>query len=172
MDSNLHQLNFFETTNKQYLYDSHLHPELLENELVYNYIENNWFEPFMIQIKNLIKSFDIDKKSAIHLGCSTGNVCFELKNLFKNVVGVDFCAKFLQIAETLKTNKKLEIKLSDSRVISIDVLNDQNENRIEFKQMTWIPNEIEKSDLVIFSMIDRCMSPKSRLIVIFISKSY
>jgi hypothetical protein len=34
-----------------------------------------------------------------------------------------------------------------------------NKDKAIFKQMTWIPNEIPKSDLVIFTMIDRCVHP-------------
>jgi len=88
LDSSLVEVNHYETTNRQYLYDSHLHPELLENELKYNYIENNWFEPMMQEINNLIYKHNINNKIATHFGCSTGNIVFELCKKFENVIRI------------------------------------------------------------------------------------
>jgi hypothetical protein len=73
------------------------------------------------------------------------------------VIGIEYCGKYLDIALKLQIYGKLEVKLETrgNRPIQLDISNHLNANRAVFKQMTWIPNEIPKSDLVVFSMIDR-----------------
>ncbi len=78
-------LDYYKTENKQYLYDSDLHPELLEKELINNYIENQWIEPLMQNITNILEKFNINKNIATHIGCSTGNLTSRLSNEFKDV---------------------------------------------------------------------------------------
>jgi hypothetical protein len=85
LDSSLVEVNYYETTNSQYLYDSHLHPELFENELRCNYIENSWFNSMMEEINNLVFKYNINSQIATHFGCSTGNLVFELCRRFENV---------------------------------------------------------------------------------------
>lgn len=86
MDPSLHEITYVQTTNNQYLYDSHLHPEYLEMELVYQHKENEWFERLMNKLNGLIRDFNIEKNIALHLGCSTGLVAFELTKEFEKVL--------------------------------------------------------------------------------------
>jgi hypothetical protein len=65
----------------------------------------------------------------------------------------------LDIAERLRQTGRFETVLSDSQLINVDITENMNKDKVIFKQMTWIPNEIPKSDLVIFTMIDRCVHP-------------
>jgi hypothetical protein len=67
------------------LYDSDLHPELLEDELVCNYVENGWCEFLMQEISKTLERFNLEKYIATHIGCSTGYVGFKLSNEFENV---------------------------------------------------------------------------------------
>lgn len=87
LDENKIKLNYYETTNKQYLFDSHLHPEYLENELVYQYDENKskWFHSLMENVKYLLKENKINTSIATHLGCSTGKIVFDLTSIFETV---------------------------------------------------------------------------------------
>jgi len=72
------------------------------------------------------------------------------------VIGVDFCARFLDIAQKLVQTGTFSFDVKDAQV---EVKNESYANNITFKQLTWIPNEIAPSDLVLYTMIDRCMNP-------------
>ena len=166
LDESKLALNFLPTTNKQYYYDSILHEELFDAEILYQHgeTESKWFQPFMKQIKSLLVQHNINKHIATHIGCSTGRVAFELTNEFDEVVGIDFCGKFLNVAIKLQSEGVLDVGLNtvNNRHVKLDLTQNLNVSKAIFKQMTWIPNEIPKSDFVLFTMIDRVMNEKSK----------
>ena len=66
-----------------------MHPELLENELIFEYddsISKNWFEPLINQISLSLIEHDIERNIATHLGASTGRITFELTKMFEEVI--------------------------------------------------------------------------------------
>jgi len=65
----------------------------------------------------------------------------------------------LDIAERLRLTGRFETVITGNQSINVDLTENTNKEKAIFKQMTWIPNEIPKSDLVIFTMIDRCVHP-------------
>lgn len=73
----------------------------------------------------------------------------------------------MEIAETLKKKGTFETKLQDSQEINVDLTSNLTRDKCVFKQMTWIPNEIPVSNLVLFTMIDRCENHLSNLKVYF-----
>lgn len=74
---------------------------------------------------------------------------------------MDFCAKFLDIATKLQLLGKLDVKLEtkNMEILRLDISDNLNVSKAVFKQMTWIPNEIPKSDFVLFTMIERVTNP-------------
>lgn len=62
----------------------------------------------------------------------------------------------------LQSKGQLEIK-NNSNYLNLDIRENSNSSNVVFKQMTWIPNEIPKSDLVLFTMIDRVMNPSCKI---------
>ena len=66
----------------------------------------------------------------------------------------------MDIALKLQSEGFLEVKLHNKSDIPfvIDIRDYLNRNNAIFIQLTWIPNEINKSNLVLFSMIDRVMN--------------
>jgi hypothetical protein len=73
--------------NEQYLYDSHLHPELFDNEIE-RFCDNNkskWFRPFVDEINRLVDAYNVSLGTAVHFGSSIGLVAFELTRLFETV---------------------------------------------------------------------------------------
>jgi hypothetical protein len=164
-------LNFVNTTNVQYYFDSILHQDLFDKEILYQHdeVESKWFQPFMNEIKCLLKQFNVKLDTAAHIGASTGRVAFELTNFFTEVVGTDFCGKFLDVANNCQKLGLVNVALNtiDKRNINIDLTQNLNISKAIFKQMTWIPNEVPKSDLVLFTMIDRVMNVKSNLLQVF-----
>jgi len=151
-------LNFYPTLNQQYLYDSHLHPEKFENEILHEYNDTNplWFKGLFSEIKNLLNDLN-SKKLVTHFGASSGKITFELTKEFEEVIGIDVSAKLLDTSIKLQSLGNLEVKLesSNNKIIKLDIRDNFTASRAVFKQMTWIPNEIPKSDLVIFTMIHR-----------------
>lgn len=168
LDESKLALNFVKTTNVQYYYDSILHQDLFDQEILFQHGEKEsfWYQPFMNEIKNLLTRFNIKLDIATHIGCSTGRICFDLTNLFAEVVGTDFCGKFLDVAISVQKTGLFNITLNTINKINvkIDITQNLNTSKVVFKQMTWIPNEVPKSDFVLFTMIDRVMNPKSKIL--------
>lgn len=74
------------------------------------------------------------------------------------IFGLDYCSKFLQIANDLQSNKKIEITLNNE-IIRYNISNNENASKVLLKQITWISNEIPTSDFVLLTMIDRLTLP-------------
>ena len=167
LDESKLALNFVKTTNVQYYYDSILHQDMFDEEILYQHdeVKSRWFEPFMNEIKSLLRQFSVELDTATQIGCSTGRVVFELTQLFNQVVGTDFCGKFLDVANNLQKMGTLDVELNtiNKQVVKIDISQNLNVSKAIFKQMTWIPNEVPKSDFVLFTMLDRVKNPKSML---------
>ncbi len=85
-DLNL-RLNYYPTENKQYLYDSHLHPEYFEKEILYEYDDARfqWFDKFMKNLEALLIEYNVKKNTATHFGSSNGRISFELTKYFNQV---------------------------------------------------------------------------------------
>ncbi len=170
MDEKKLQLNFYETNNKQYLYDSHLHPEYLDKELLNEYdpVESAWFTPFMSFVSENLRKYNVNKNIATVLGSSTGRIVFDMVKSFQHVVGVDYCGKFLEVALQLQSKGRLEFTLETdkNKNLKLDISDNMNASNAVFKQMTWIPNEIPKSDLILFTMIDRVTNELCKFVLI------
>lgn len=74
----------YPSTNEQYFYDSILHPELFEKEIL-KYSENSVFNSFVNKLNQLIDEHQVNQHTLTHLGCSVGMVVFEMTKRFKNV---------------------------------------------------------------------------------------
>lgn len=106
------------------------------------------------EIDKILDENRLETKIATHLGCSTGRLVFNLAKKFDEVVGIDYCGRYLDIALKLQSKGEAEINLG-SEIVCAKCDDLRVVNKVVFKQMTWIPNEIPKSELVVFSMIDR-----------------
>ena len=163
MDSEKLVVSYYNTVNEQYRYDSHLHPELFDNEVLsyHDKEKSAWYGIFLSTVNQLLNQYRVKLDIATHVGCSLGLVAFELTKNFDQVVGIDFCGRFLDVAINLQTTGKLDVKLEsrNGQIVKLDITDNLNVCKAVFKQMTWVTNEIPKSDLVLFTMIDRVMNP-------------
>lgn len=82
-----------------------------------------------------------------------GRLVFDLARIFHKVVGVDYCARFLDVAMRLQSHGRI------NEHVQLDINENLAARKAVFKQMTWIPNEVPKSDLVVFTMLDRVSNP-------------
>lgn len=131
----------------------------MDEELLSEYDpeKSKWLDSFIKFVYDILNKHNLNKNIATVLGASTGRVVFELTKSFQQVIGVDFCGKFLEIALQLQSKGRLEFSLETDKTkkVKLDILDNMNSSKALFKQMTWIPNEIPKSDLILFTMIDR-----------------
>ncbi|XP_019645512.1 PREDICTED: ergothioneine biosynthesis protein 1-like [Branchiostoma belcheri] len=108
-------------------------------------------------------------QNVVQLGCGTGGVVYQLARTYKEVIGLDYCARFLDAAITLQKNREFHLpravtkteKSMTKDVITVSIPADMQRNRLTFKQMTWVPNEIPKANLVLLDFLDRVNNPKA-----------
>ncbi|XP_059153171.1 hercynine oxygenase-like [Physella acuta] len=156
LDNNL-SVQRVKSTNAVYNYDT---LETLEGILE---LEFGFRDSFAAVVSNLCRNyctnFQVPTKSAVHLGTATGRGSFELSKLFQQVLGVEMCGRLIDAAIRLQSGRCLTFK--DGKNIKLD---EYKMERIIFKQLTWVPNEIESHDLVLITHLDRVQNPKAWLI--------
>jgi len=115
----------------------------------------------------------LPRNSALDIGCSVGRASFELARYFDRITGLDFSARFINLAHRMQNEKKLRYTIPDEgdlvsyREVSLKELglNDSNEN-IEFLQADAcnLKERFRGYDLIIAAnLIDRLYAPKKFL---------
>ncbi|XP_078576004.1 uncharacterized protein LOC144861828 isoform X2 [Branchiostoma floridae x Branchiostoma japonicum] len=111
-------------------------------------------------------------QKVVQLGCGTGGVTYQLAKTYKEVIGVDYCGRCLDAAITLQKTGEFHWSMpipqnsakkprTENGTVTISIPADVQRDRLTFKQMTWVPNEIPKSDLVLLDFLDRVTNPKA-----------
>jgi len=59
----------------------------------------------------ICKPFVQGKARVLNIGCSTGRCSFELAKYCENVIGIDFTARLIKVAQRMKTQKKIKYQL-------------------------------------------------------------
>lgn len=147
-----------QSTNAVYNYDT---METLEGILE---LEFGFRDSFAAVVAALCGSYcshyKVATDSAVHLGTATGRGSFELSRHFQNVLGVEMCGRLIDAAVRLQSGRHITYK--NGKDIKLDT--GYNLDRITFKQLTWIPNEVENHDLVLITHLDRVQNPKAWLV--------
>jgi hypothetical protein len=165
-------IKYFKSENQQYLYDSHLHPDYFYSELVHEYQNDQWLKPFMSHLNTVLTNNNVKKLNSLHIGASTGRISFELTKTFECVVAIDFCSLFLKTCLELQSKGTFHLKYPtksmdagqiEKSILDINLDDDVNKDRVIFHQLTWLSNEIPKSDFILFTMIDRVTYPRCKL---------
>lgn len=81
---------------------------------------------------------------------------------------LDFCSKFLDVALKLQAKGSVSIKLEDKSVVNLTIEENSKSANVLIKQLTWLPNEIPESELVLFTMIDRVSNTRCKCLNIYI----
>lgn len=113
---------------------------------------------------------DLPRKKALDIGCSVGRISFELARQYELVTGLDFSARFIDVAHQLQTEGKQRYTLIDEgelvsyREHSLDELGlAENASAITFKQADAcnLKPIYQGYDLVIAAnLIDRLYAPR------------
>jgi 5-histidylcysteine sulfoxide synthase/putative 4-mercaptohistidine N1-methyltranferase len=78
-------------------------------------IEAHWGEDrlgianFHAALAGLVSRHDADERreTALHVNCGTGRLAFELARRYRRVLGLDFSARFIRVADALKTRGRI-----------------------------------------------------------------
>ena len=149
-----------------------------KDEIVSQYCEFHYGDEHL-GVKNFAKAVaDLGKKyapkgakSALDIGCSVGRTSFELATHFERVVGIDFSARFINVADELKTNgviryeKKIEGDIKELKEVRVEQLGLDviDMSRVEFWQgdACNLKAHFNSYDVVIAAnLIDRLYDPK------------
>jgi len=78
-------------------------------------------ENFALRCAQLVEKYTqgASKKSALDLGCATGRASFELAKQYDAVTGIDFSARFIQVAVKMHEKGCLEYLLSDEGELKV-----------------------------------------------------
>lgn len=83
-------------------------------------------------------------RKALDVGCATGRSSFELARVFDEVTGVDFSARFVRVAEQMKTEGRIRYTLPTEGEL------------VEFREATLPPHLSSTPEKVTFWQADAC----------------
>ena len=147
----LHSSNIFESVNKQFT------AELdggFKQEVSFSLANTD-------VILSHLRKMDHGSGSFIHIGCGLGKVCNELSREFNSVLGIDYSGRFIDFCQKVKDNSDHE------EIPGFEIPSDIAHNKLNFKQFTWLANEITCSDVVLVTLLDRVMNPAAWTLKLF-----
>ncbi|XP_025109666.1 ergothioneine biosynthesis protein 1-like isoform X2 [Pomacea canaliculata] len=145
------------TVNVNYLYDSTMPLQgILELEFGFR---DSLPATYANLAASLARSYNIPMTTALHIGSATGCAAFELSKHFEQVLGVECCARLINAALKLQEGKTLTYK--DGKEVTLDPT--VNSQKVIFKQLTWLPNEVKQHNMVLVSFLHRIQNPKAWL---------
>ena len=60
---------------------------------------------FLTKVTDISNKYAINKGRVLDIGCSVGRASFELCKSFESVTGIDFSARFINVAQSLKDSE-------------------------------------------------------------------
>ena len=147
----LNSESFIPSSNKQFTIelDDGFNQEITSS-LAYNNV-----------IIEYIRKLDHGSGSFIHIGCGIGMLCFELSNEFNSVLGIDYSGRLINFCLNVKNGKEHEA------FEGFQIGNNSKMENLEFKQFTWLANEIPSCDIVLVTLLDRVMNPSAWTLRLF-----
>lgn len=145
------------TTNVQYLMDANMPLEgILELEFGYR---KSLPAEAAIFAANVARAYDVPLTSAMCVGGATGRGPFELSKHFHEVLAVEPCGRMIDAALRLQKGGSLPYGEGKQAMCDADI----HADRVIFKQLTWLPNEVNQHNTVILALLDRVQNPKAWL---------
>ena len=97
---------------------------------------------FLKKVADITNKYALNTNSVLDIGCSVGRASFELAKTFDKVVGIDFSARFINVAQAFKENavlryeKKIEGDIKELKEVTREELDLHNidVSKIEFWQ--------------------------------------
>lgn len=128
-------------------------------------------ENFTKKIAQIASKYALNTSSVLDIGCSVGRASFELGKTFDKVVGIDFSARFIKVAQGLKDTGVLRYKRKIEGEITQDVsitlkdlgLQDVQMDNIEFWQgdaCNLKPHFSGYDMIIAINLLDRLYDPR------------
>lgn len=173
--------HFFQHAGFRYVQSTHTPEEdelyYEKDEIISQYCEFHYGDEhfgvpnFTKKVAQIAEKYAINTQSVLDIGCSVGRMSFELAKTFKHVVGIDFSANFIKVAQDLKDNgvlrfeKKIEGDIKENREITLKDLELENIDlqRLEFWQgdACNLRPHLKNYDMVIaINLLDRLYDPE------------
>jgi SAM-dependent methyltransferase len=145
------------TTNWQYEYDK----ECVSSSLITNDMgkDINYGQPLIAYCNELMTKLKLNFNKVLVIGSGPGYTSFLLAKSFTEVLGIDYSGRLIDIATQFKTQGTFAM-CGKMKIDCPLPAGSYSTDNATFKQLTWLPNELENFDLVLFDMIDRVMEPK------------
>jgi formylglycine-generating enzyme required for sulfatase activity/SAM-dependent methyltransferase len=115
--------------------------------------------PLVELVEEAVRKYSVSSNSVINFGCATGLNSFLLSTTFQKVVGIDFCGRFIDAAMKIQGGKVLQC--GPQQVAKLPSQADPS--RVQFKQLTWVPNELDGFDVAVFECVERLNEPRGWL---------
>ncbi|CAH1775547.1 unnamed protein product [Owenia fusiformis] len=100
-----------------------------------------------------VSALHSNNKRLLTIGCGVGKIAFEMAGDYQQMLAIDFVARFVETALNLQKTGQLAIEGATAQLKQLDYTN------IIFKQLTWLPNEVDFFDFVLMNDVDRLMNP-------------
>lgn len=130
--------HFFQHAGFRYVQSTRQNKEESEyyekDEIISQYCEFHYGDEylgvpnFLKQVSLIANKYAINTTSILDIGCSVGRASFELAKTFDKVVGIDFSARFISVAQALKDKgilryeKKVEGEITEPKEVTLQTL--------------------------------------------------
>ncbi|KAJ8306303.1 hypothetical protein KUTeg_016848 [Tegillarca granosa] len=149
------------STNTQYGFDS---VQALEGILELEFGYRKSFPAVIAQLcKHYVQIFNCGLTSCVWLGSGVGRGPFEFTNVFQNMLAIDFGGRFIDTATKLQNGEIITFTNQNGEECTAGVDDNANVKSITFKQLTWLPNEVDSHDMVIVTFLERTQNPVGEL---------
>ncbi|XP_072919440.1 uncharacterized protein [Hemitrygon akajei] len=113
--------------------------------------ENGYCSQVYGVCKQVIKEHQLSGTTGLVLGSGTGLLSFMLTQLLHKVFGIDYNGRFIDAAQQLKHTGHWNNEIKVPEYLDRD--------RVMFKQLTWIPNEVGHHSFILLDFLDRTLNP-------------
>ncbi|XP_059839506.1 uncharacterized protein LOC132401495 [Hypanus sabinus] len=117
--------------------------------------ENGYCSQVYGVCKQVIKEHQLSGTTGLVLGSGTGLLSFMLTQLLHKVIGIDYNGRFIDAAQQLKHTGHWSTEIKVPEYLDRD--------RVMFKQLTWIPNEVGHHSFILLDFLDRTLNPSAWL---------
>jgi len=126
---------------------------------------------FLKKVADITNKYTLNTTSVLDIGCSVGRASFELAKTFDKVVGIDFSARFINVAQAFKENgvlryeKKIEGDITELKEVTLKDLNLHNIDlsKTEFWQgdaCNLKPHFANYDAIIAINLLDRLYDPE------------
>ncbi|XP_078263780.1 uncharacterized protein LOC144597892 isoform X4 [Rhinoraja longicauda] len=143
------------SSNAQFYYetDAALQEQL---ELEYRDLGESSYSSQLFRVcKQVIEEQQTPPTSGFVLGSGAGLMSFMLTQLFHKVIGIDYSGRFINTAQQIKCRGHQNSEFKFPEYLARE--------RVVFKQLTWIPNEVGSHSFLLLHFLDRTMNPSEPL---------